>query len=66
MVSGRLLRTAGRPGSWRFDLGLDSAFVSGSLRPVAGTVEEITSSRITFRMSGRPAEAVAFRFRAAR
>ena len=66
VVSGRLLRTAGRPGSWRFDLGLDSAFVSGSLRPVAGTVEEITSSSITFRMSGRPEEAVAFRFRASR
>ena len=66
MVSGRLVRSAGRPGSWRFDLGLDSAFVSGSLRPVAGTVEEITSSSITFRMSGRPEEAVAFRFRASR
>ena len=66
VVSGRLVRSAGRPGSWRFDLGLDSAFVSGSLRPVAGTVEEITSSSITFRMSGRPEEAVAFRFRASR
>jgi PKD repeat protein len=66
VVSGRLLRTAGRPGSWRFDLGQNSTFVSGSVKAVTGTVEEITSSSITFRMSGRAEEAVAFRFRASR
>ena len=66
VVSGRLLQSAGRPGSWRFDLGLDSALVAGSVRPVTGTVEEITASSITFRMSGRTEEVVAFRFRASR
>lgn len=66
VVAGRLVRTAGRPGSWRFDLGQNSAFVPGSVRPVAGTVEEITETGITFRLSGRPEEAVAFRFRASR
>jgi hypothetical protein len=66
VISGRLLRTAGRPGTWRFDLGQNSAFVSGSVRALTGTVEEVTSSSITFRMSGRADEAVAFRFRSSR
>jgi len=33
---------------------------------VTGTVEEITASSITFRLSGRPDEAVAFTFHASR
>ena len=66
LVSGRLLRAAGKAGSWRFDLSQASALAPGSLRAVTGTVEEITASSITFRLSGRPDEAVAFTFRASR
>jgi hypothetical protein len=66
LVSGRLLRAAGKAGSWRFDLGQASTLAPGSLRAMTGTVEEITASSITFRLSGRPDEAVAFTFRASR
>lgn len=66
LVSGRVLQAAGKAGSWRFDLGQTSALAPGSLRAVTGTVEEITASSITFRLSGRPDEAVAFTFRASR
>jgi PKD domain-containing protein len=66
LLSGRLLRAAGKPGSWRFDLGQASALAPGSLRVVKGTVEEVTASSITFRLSGRPDETVAFTFRASR
>jgi hypothetical protein len=66
IVSARVLEAAGRAGSWRFDLGQNSAFLPGSIRPVSGKVEEITASAITFRLSGRPGEAVAFAFRASR
>ncbi len=65
-ISGRLLRASGKAGSWRFDLGQTSTLAPGSLRAVTGTVEEITASSITFRLSGRPDEAVAFTFRASR
>jgi hypothetical protein len=65
-VSGRLVRAAGKAGSWRFDLGQTSALAPGSIRAVTGTVDEITASSITFRLSGRPEEAVAFTFRASR
>jgi len=66
LVSGRLVRASGKAGSWRFDLGQSSALAPGSIRVVTGTVEEVTASSITFRLSGRPDEAVAFTFRASR
>ncbi len=66
VVSARVIEAAGREGVWRFDLGQNSAFVPGSIRGVSGRVEEVTASAITFRLSGRPGEAIAFQFRASR
>ena len=54
-----LVDSAGRPGTWRFDLtGLRA--VPGSLRVVAGEAAVAGSSAIVFRLKGRPGERAVF------
>jgi len=53
---------AGKGGSWRIDLGGSEAVAAGSLRVIAGEVESITSTAITFRLKGLAGERVAFVF----
>lgn len=56
-----LVTAAGRPGSWTFVLA--GRYVPGSLRVLAGQPARATESQITFALSGRPGERVAFTFR---
>jgi hypothetical protein len=57
-VEAHLLQSWGRPGSWRF-----TRSGPGSVRVLRGEVVEITEGAVTFRLQGRPGEAVAFSFR---
>jgi hypothetical protein len=61
-LEARVVSAAGRPGSWTFVLG--GRYVPGSLRVIAGPPTRVTDSQITFALSGRPGERVAFTFRA--
>jgi len=60
-IEGHLVTAAGRPGTWRFDMG--GAVEPGSLRVVAGDVVSIGASAVVFRMSGRAGERIVFAFR---
>jgi hypothetical protein len=59
---GQLVRGAGKPGTWRFDLGGSHALVGGSLRVIAGEVALVTADSIVFRMHGTQGERVVFSF----
>ncbi|HXB55561.1 MAG TPA: hypothetical protein VN461_12300 [Vicinamibacteria bacterium] len=59
----RVLQGAGKPGTWRFELGSTANFVPGSLRVLAGSVTEVSGDALVFRLSGRPGERVMFTFR---
>jgi PKD repeat protein len=61
-VEAVLVRGAGRPGTWRFDFGGQSAFKSGSLRVVAGAVALVTADTVVFRLQGKPGERIVFTF----
>ncbi len=54
-----LVDSAGRPGSWRFDLTALRG-VPGSLKVVAGEAAVAGPSTIVFRLKGRPGERVVF------
>lgn len=53
-----LVDGAGRPGTWRFDL----SAAPGSIRVVAGEVEETGPGHVTFRLTGVPGERAVFTF----
>jgi hypothetical protein len=48
----------GRPGTWRFDL----SGAPGSIRVVAGEVEDLGPGHVTFRLTGVPGERAVFSF----
>jgi hypothetical protein len=54
-----LVDSAGRPGSWRFDLTALRA-VPGSLKVVAGEAAVAGSAAVVFRLRGRPGERLVF------
>jgi hypothetical protein len=57
-----VVEAAGRAGSWRIDLSGSEAVEIGSLRVIAGEVESVSSSAITFKLKGFAGERVAFSF----
>ena len=59
-VVAQIVTAAGRPGTWRFDLGVP--IVPGSLRAEAGEAVAVTEGSIVFRFAGRPGERVVFSF----
>ena len=61
-VEAVLARAAGRPGTWRFELGGSDGIKPGSIRVVAGTVALITGGTVVFRLEGKPGERVVFTF----
>jgi len=61
-VEAVLVRGAGRPGTWRFDLSNQPAMKPGSLRVVAGTVALITNDAVVFWLQGKPGERIVFAF----
>ncbi len=63
-VEATVVQAQGRPGLWRFELGL--SVEPGSLRVIAGEAALVTADAIGFRFKGRPGERVVFTFRAQR
>jgi len=63
-VEATLVQAEGRPGLWRFELGL--SVEPGTLRVIAGEVALVTADAIAFRFKGRPGERAVFTFRARR
>src|SRR6185436_12521196 len=63
-VEATLVEGSGRPGTWRFELGVDERIEPGSLRVVAGEVALVTESSVTFQLRGQAGERLAFTFRA--
>jgi hypothetical protein len=61
-IEAQLVQAAGKPGTWRFDLGSTPGFVAGSLRVVAGDLALATGDALVFRMKGVPGERVVFTF----
>jgi hypothetical protein len=61
-IEAQLVQAAGKPGTWRFDLGSTPGFVAGSLRVVAGDLALATADALVFRMKGVPGERVVFTF----
>jgi hypothetical protein len=62
-IEARVLQGAGKPGTWRFELGTTSSLIPGSLRVLAGSVSELSGDAVVFRLSGRAGERVMFAFR---
>jgi hypothetical protein len=62
-IEARVVQGAGKPGTWRFELGSTANLVPGSLRVLAGSVTEVSGDAVVFRLSGRPGERVMFTFR---
>jgi hypothetical protein len=62
-IEARVVQGAGKPGTWRFELGSTANLVPGSLRVLAGSVTEVSGDALVFRLSGRPGERVLFTFR---
>jgi hypothetical protein len=54
------LSSAGSGGSWRFDVVGRDPLASGTLRVLAGNVVSLGPGSVTFRLSGREGERVAF------
>ena len=62
-VEAQVVQGAGKPGTWRFELGSTTSFRPGSLRIVAGEVGLVTADAVVFRLSGKAGERVMFTFR---
>lgn len=60
-LEGQLVRSAGRPGTWRLELG--PRVVPGSLRVIAGQPSMVGADAVEFRLSGIPGERVVVGFR---
>ena len=65
-IEAQVVEAAGRPGTWRFELGTTGSLEAGSVRVIAGEVALVTESAIVFRLKGRPGERVVFAFRTER
>jgi hypothetical protein len=53
---------AGKVGSWTIDLSASQAIQAGSIRVLAGEVEAIGATAVTFKLKGTPGERLAFTF----
>jgi hypothetical protein len=60
-VDASVTQSAGRRGTWRFDLG-GVQVKAGSLHVIAGTVAAITGDSVVFALSGKPGERIVFTF----
>jgi hypothetical protein len=65
-IEAQVVEAAGKPGTWRFELGTTGSLETGSLRAIAGEVALVTENAIVFRLKGRPGERVVFSFRTER
>jgi hypothetical protein len=62
-IEAQLVEASGQPGNWKFDLTRTAGLLPGSLKVVSGQLLEVSGSAITFRLSGKVGERVAFTFR---
>jgi hypothetical protein len=61
-IEAQLVAAAGKPGTWRFDLGATPGMVGGSVRVIAGDVALVTADSVVFRLRGTSGERVVFTF----
>jgi hypothetical protein len=62
-IEAQLVRSSGKPGTWKFELAPTASLQPGSIRVIAGEVAVVTSDAVTFRLSGQPGERIVFTFR---
>jgi hypothetical protein len=62
-IEGRLMRGAGKAGTWRFELGSNLRLEPGTIRILSGEPAVVTGDAVVFRLRGQPGEQVAFTFR---
>jgi hypothetical protein len=61
-VEATVVDAAGKAGSWTIDLSASAAIQAGSIRVLAGEVEAVGATAVTFKLKGTPGERVAFTF----
>jgi hypothetical protein len=61
-VEATVVDGAGKAGTWRIELLGSESLQAGSIRVLAGEVESIAATAVTFRLKGTPGERVAFTF----
>jgi len=61
-VEATVVDGAGKAGTWRIELLGSESLQAGSIRVLAGDVESISATAVTFRLKGTPGERVAFTF----
>jgi hypothetical protein len=61
-VEATVVDAAGKAGSWTIDLSAAQAIQAGSIRVLAGEVESIGATAVTFKLKGTPGERLAFTF----
>ena len=61
-VEATVVNAAGKAGSWTIDLSASAAIQAGSIRVLAGEIESIGASAVTFKLKGTPGERIAFTF----
>ncbi len=66
VLEATLISTPGREAVWSFDFPANGRFVSGSLRPLEGSVLFVDGHRIVFRLNGASSERVRFEYVLAR
>ena len=65
-IEALLVRGAGKPGTWSFELAPTASLQPGSIRVIAGEVALLTGDTVTFRLNGQPGERVVFTFKTGR
>jgi len=61
-VEATVVDAGGKAGSWTIDLSASPAIEAGSIRVLAGEIESIGATAVTFKLKGTPGERLAFTF----
>jgi hypothetical protein len=61
-VEATVVQAAGKAGSWTIDLSASQAIQAGSIRVLAGEIESVGATAVTFKLKGTPGERLAFTF----
>jgi PKD domain-containing protein len=61
-VEARVVDATGKPGTWTIEISASEDMQVGSIRVLAGDVQSIAATRVTFRLRGTPGERVVFSF----
>jgi len=61
-VEAIVVEAAGKAGSWTIDMSSSPAIQAGSIRVLAGEVESIGATAVTFKLKGTAGERLVFTF----